>query len=288
MSKVKIGLIFGGVVVLLSTSTFVVIRVLSKDKESQGDEHAASEEMGPYPAEEAEEDSEEPVDEVVDEEPEEDSELEPEEDNTLSTSATADKCLLYPVGKDTPLPSGFEPSSSSLVIVSDSYKVRSDAAAALTDMLDTASSKGYTFSIRSAYRSCATQAATFENWVQYEMEKGYSRSEAEARAAEYSARPGTSEHQIGSTTDIVLPRLGNEFTQDMWDTPEVDWLKKNAHKYGFVISYPEGKQSITGYRPEPWHVRWVGVNHATAVYNKNYLNANNNVTLESYLKDLFD
>ena len=62
-----------------------------------------------------------------------------------------------------------------------------------------------------------------------------------------AARPGHSEHQLGTAIDFRLPT-----------TAALDWLAEHAHEHGFVLSYPEGKQRITGYRPEPWHVRFVG------------------------------
>jgi D-alanyl-D-alanine carboxypeptidase len=106
------------------------------------------------------------------------------------------------------------------------------------------------------------------------------------RARVNSARPRHSEHQLGTTIDLVLPRLDNEFSQSMWDTAEVRWLAAHAHEYGFVFSYPDGKSSLTGYSPEPWHLRWVGVTHATAIWNIAYLNSGNSNTVKSYLLSL--
>ena len=62
-----------------------------------------------------------------------------------------------------------------------------------------------------------------------------------------AARPGHSEHQLGTAIDLRLPT-----------TAAIDWLGEHAFEYGFALSYPPGKQRLTGYRPEPWHVRFVG------------------------------
>ena len=86
----------------------------------------------------------------------------------------------------------------------------------------------------------------------------------------FSARPGHSEHQTGLAFDI------GAIDDDMGEWPSGIWLAENAHRYGFIIRYPKGKQHITGYKYGPWHVRYLGVNVATKVYNSG-------LTLEEYL-----
>ncbi len=79
----------------------------------------------------------------------------------------------------------------------------------------------------------------------------------------YAARPGYSEHETGLALDIVTyGNIGNEFAT----TDEFAWLKDNAHKYGFILRYPEGKEELTGYSYESWHYRYLGVELATKVY----------------------
>jgi len=90
----------------------------------------------------------------------------------------------------------------------------------------------------------------------------------------YQALPGESEHQTGLALDISLLEIG--LIPEMGDYPIYDFLSKNAHKYGFILRYPKGKEAITGYNFEPWHYRYVGLKHAKAIYNRN-------ITLEEYL-----
>ncbi len=112
-------------------------------------------------------------------------------------------------------------------------KHRMDAATltALRDLLDAARTAGHTIRITSAFRSYDDQARLFRTT----KEKGR------------AARPGHSEHQLGSTIDLRLPT-----------SVAIAWLAEHAAAHGFALSYPPGKQRITGYRPEPWHVRFVG------------------------------
>ena len=106
-----------------------------------------------------------------------------------------------------------------------------DAAAALADLLAAAREAGHKMRINSAYRSYREQARVFRTM----KERGR------------AARPGHSEHQLGTAIDLKLPT-----------TAAIDWLSEHAFEFGFALSYPPGKQRLTGYRPEPWHVRFVG------------------------------
>ena len=85
------------------------------------------------------------------------------------------------------------------------------------------------------------------------------------QALRQSARPGHSEHQMGTTMDITSPSVGNDLVSAFGDTPEGKWLAANAHTFGFVMSYPPGKEATTGYIYEPWHFRYVGKAEAAAV-----------------------
>lgn len=79
-----------------------------------------------------------------------------------------------------------------------------------------------------------------------------------------SARPGTSEHQTGLVIDVVTP---GGYMFDFAQTEQSTWVNNNAHKFGFIVRYPEGKEHITGYMPEAWHLRYVGKDMATKVKN---------------------
>ncbi|MDD6312632.1 MAG: D-alanyl-D-alanine carboxypeptidase family protein [Firmicutes bacterium] len=115
--------------------------------------------------------------------------------------------------------------------------------------------------IVSGYRSYATQEGLYEKYVKRDGQK---------EAERYSARPGYSEHQTGLAFDV------NNASSSFAGTPEAKWLADNCYKYGFIIRYPEGKESVTGYKYEPWHIRYVGVDLATTLNNSN-------LTLEEYL-----
>ena len=136
---------------------------------------------------------------------------------------------------------------SDLVSVGNGQRLRSEAASALTELFDAASSAGYTLRPLSGYRSYSTQVAVYQSEV-----NAYGRAVADTQ----SARPGTSEHQTGLAIDIGGGGCGIE--DCFGDTEEGKWVAANAYKYGFIIRYPEGKQNVTGYRYEPWHVRYVG------------------------------
>ncbi|NLA46732.1 MAG: M15 family metallopeptidase, partial [Firmicutes bacterium] len=79
----------------------------------------------------------------------------------------------------------------------------------------------------------------------------------EEAANRFSARPGQSEHQLGTTVDFG--GTSADWTTGFANTKQGKWLLNNAHLYGFALSYPEGKESVTGYIYEPWHFRYIGV-----------------------------
>ncbi len=85
-------------------------------------------------------------------------------------------------------------------------------------------------------------------------------------ADSYAARPGYSEHQTGLALDITS--LEHPGQKAFTESEEYEWLKNNAHKYGFILRYPEGKEAITGYNTESWHFRYVGTEVATQIYNE--------------------
>ena len=88
-----------------------------------------------------------------------------------------------------------------------------------------------------------------------------------------SAKPGYSEHQTGLAVDVM--GSNNDYNKFEY-TKEFEWMKSNAHLYGFILRYPKGKEHITGYKYEPWHYRYVG-DIASTIYNRN-------ITLEEYKK----
>ena len=91
-----------------------------------------------------------------------------------------------------------------------------------------------------------------------------------------SAKPGHSEHQTGLAVDVE----GSNNDYDKFESSiEFNWMINNSYKYGFILRYPKGKENITGFKYEPWHYRYVGIELAKYLYK-------NNLTLEEYKKTL--
>ncbi len=141
--------------------------------------------------------------------------------------------------------------------VSNYRYMRQVAAEALEDLFEAAAEDGHTLLGRTGYRSFEAQESIFINFVN-------NNSYEEART--FSAKPGQSEHQTGLAMDITAASVGGRLTQDLGSTEEGQWVGENAHKNGFIIRYPEGKEHITGYIYEPWHLRYVGRDLATELY----------------------
>ena len=100
----------------------------------------------------------------------------------------------------------------------------------------------------------------------------YVKQDGKEAADTYSGRPGFSEHQTGFAVDVYN---GNESYTDFHITEEFKWMQKHAKEYGFILRFPEGKEHETGYQYESWHYRYVGLEAATYITEKN-------ITLEEY------
>ncbi|WP_347550288.1 D-alanyl-D-alanine carboxypeptidase family protein [Pseudalkalibacillus hwajinpoensis] len=132
-----------------------------------------------------------------------------------------------------------------------------EAATALEKMFAGAKEAGYELKAVSGYRSYDRQETIFAyNADRYGKEK----------ANQVSAQAGQSEHQTGLTMDISTPSIGSALTEEFGSTPEGQWVAENAYKYGFVVRYLKGKEDITGYQYEPWHVRYVGRDAGKAIH----------------------
>jgi zinc D-Ala-D-Ala carboxypeptidase len=137
------------------------------------------------------------------------------------------------------------------------YYVRRHVIADLKAMATAARAAGARFSVASGYRSYTTQQATFDYWVRVH---GY------AVALTESARAGHSEHQLGTTLDFKSYGGGAPWNHPDWGRTKAGaWLRANAHRFGFVMSYPKGRSAATCYRYEPWHYRYVGRAKARAI-----------------------
>jgi D-alanyl-D-alanine carboxypeptidase len=128
-------------------------------------------------------------------------------------------------------------------------------------MQEDASAEGLDIYIASGYRSYYYQQNVYNNYCQ---------TDPSEVVDTYSARAGYSEHQSGYAFDL------NSIDDSFADTAEGQWVAENCYKYGFIVRFPEGKEDITGYQYESWHLRYVGVDVATYIYE-------NNLCLEEYL-----
>lgn len=134
--------------------------------------------------------------------------------------------------------------------------LRPEAADAVEDLIADARAAGHSIKLLSAYRSYSRQAALFN---QYQSKYGT------AYAERISARPGTSEHQLGLAADLGYTSSQAELKEAFGQTPAGIWIAEHANDYGLIIRYPQGKEEITGYKYEPWHVRYIGKEHAKAL-----------------------
>ncbi|MBS3197873.1 M15 family metallopeptidase [Turicibacter bilis] len=145
--------------------------------------------------------------------------------------------------------------------------LRRDAADATELLFSKAQEAGYELTLRTGYISYSVQKNLYNQDV-YEMGLEY--------ADKFNSRPGHSEHQTGLAIDITTPSINNELSLEFADTEEGKWVLAHAHEYGFIIRYPENRESEVGYFYEPYHLRYVGVEVATEIFENNW-------TLEDYI-----
>ena len=187
--------------------------------------------------------------------------------------------LQYPVGED------FVPSNlakmtdlcdASLIKIKypETQAVR-PAIEALITMLESARADGITnWQCSAAYRSYADQEKMLNYRINTYLKKNsdWSRSRARRAALKTVAEPGASEHHLGLAFDVNVPG-----TSSFAGTKQCTWLHANCWEYGFIIRYQEGKERITGFSPEAWHIRYVGVEHAMKMWEED-------LCLEEYLE----
>ncbi len=139
------------------------------------------------------------------------------------------------------------------------YEVRPEVVDDLRAMAEASRAADAEIAVRWAYRSYGEQAGAFAYWT---------RQAGLERALRFSARPGHSEHQLGTALDFrSADSLRAPWDYDDWgDTPAGTWMRQNSWRYGFVLSYPRGMSEETCYDYEPWHFRYVGRELAEAVH----------------------
>ena len=195
----------------------------------------------------------------------------PQEPEPAKPSA-ADNELLTLVNPWNPLPEDWQVDPVNL---SNGLQIDRRCYDALQEMMDACREAGYEPLICSAYRTQETQQSLFDNKVSKLEAAGKSHDEAVQEAGTVVAVPGTSEHQLGLTVDVVDINNQN-LTEEQEKTPTQKWLMANSWRYGFIHRYPNGKSEITGIIYEPWHYRYVGKDVAQEIFNKG-------ITLEEYL-----
>lgn len=179
------------------------------------------------------------------------------------------------VNKQNALPTDYVPPDLVEVNIPFTFKeksekrmMRKEAAQHLEELFAHAKDEGFILYGISGYRSYTTQKGLFAYNVR--------RFGSEKDANQISARAGESEHQTGLAMDISSQSVNFGLVQTFGETVEYDWLKDHAHEYGFIIRYLKGKEFMTEYMYEPWHLRYVGVDLATKLYESK-------LTYEEYL-----
>jgi zinc D-Ala-D-Ala carboxypeptidase len=184
--------------------------------------------------------------------------------------------ILSLVNKENNLPANYKPKD--LVIPNvpftfteqnvDKRFMRAEAAKALEKMFSAAKQARVNLVAASGFRSYERQQSLFTQ----EVEKA-----GKEKAIHAVAMPGQSEHQTGLAMDITSPSVKNEITIAFGETREGKWVAEHAHEFGFIIRYPKGKEQITGYQYEPWHIRYVGKKAAKVIFE-------HGLTLEEYFQ----
>lgn len=136
---------------------------------------------------------------------------------------------------------------------------------------------GFSYNVCSGYRTAEKQERLLKQEIEDNINIGMSEEEAEADALLTVAPSGYSEHETGLAVDIVSEN--NQMLDDTQElTPENQWLQEHCYEYGFILRYPKGKETVTGYSYESWHFRYVGKEAAKEIHDRG-------ITLEEYLAE---
>ena len=179
----------------------------------------------------------------------------PAQQQSAQTSSSSDNYGPAPVQYDIPGLTYI----NGVLIANKSYSLPADFAPGLDStcynqfckLSSAAAQEGLNIYLSSGFRSYDYQAQIYNN---------YCARDGQAAADTYSARPGYSEHQTGLAIDV------NQIDDSFIGTPEAIWLENHCHEFGFILRYPQGKQDITGYQYESWHIRYVGTDLATQIH----------------------
>lgn len=187
----------------------------------------------------------------------------------IATVANGDSTLVL-VNKNNVLDSTYAPTDLVLpdVLVighqqNRTVYMREEAAYYLEQLFEAAYDEaGLVFLARSGYRSYETQVELYQRYVELNGQE---------EADHFSARAGHSEHQTGLAIDVTADSVNGQLVTEFVQTAEGIWLKENAHRFGFIIRYLEGREDETGYQYEPWHIRYVGKEVAEEIYQNDWI-----------------
>lgn len=187
----------------------------------------------------------------------------------------AEDSITVLVNKANELPADYVPSDLVDVNILFTFKeqaekrmMRQEAASKLEELFAAGKEQNIILYGVSGYRSYQTQESLFASFVR--------RYGSEEQANQISAKPGQSEHQTGLAMDVTAQSVNFGLEEKFGNTVEYSWLIENAHRFGFIIRYPKGKEYLTEYTYEPWHLRYIGQELATKLYEQN-------ITYEEYL-----
>ncbi len=192
-------------------------------------------------------------------------------ENNIKTQSAINEWNLKLVNYENSLPNNFVPELSS---IDNIRKFDTRAIGKLKEMITEMKKDNITeIWVQSSYRSIEQQQKVFSKKISEYMKNGKSHKEAEELTLKVINKPGTSEHNLGLAVDLNYVNLEFE------NTKAFEWLIKNAENYGFILRYKKEKEAITKVNYEPWHWRYVGIEHAKRMNEMN-------LCLEEYIEYL--
>ena len=258
---------FGVIVAVLLLLCLLVIVLLTRDSEGEPVTEPNETAVALEEAEESED---------AEEEPEEETPYFPVEHQPEEVTASEIPWYLTLINENQPLEEDFRPE---LAQVTYGHFVDTRIVEAASQLLASAQNAGIILEIAASFRDYDTQRNLFDYHMAQRIAEGYGLFDSFQLTRQGVAIPGASEHQAGLAIDLVP--LNNMIpSEELSDTPEIQWLVENAWRYGFIMRYPYGTTHITGVIYEPWHWRYVGVEAAEEIMRLG-------ITLEEYLEKHF-
>lgn len=206
-----------------------------------------------------------------------------DEDHTAEGEAvefSRDDWKLLLINKQHSIPDGYDFPRGDIQTMKGTMQCDARIIDELLNMLQDAKEDNIILRICSPYRDLEYQEVLFNKKIKFYMNRGMSYLEAYQLSSRVVAVPAASEHRLGLALDIVSDTY-TDLNEGFADTPAGVWLAENSYKYGFILRYPEGKEDITGIDYEPWHFRYVGVDAATMITEKE-------ITLEEFWEEMWE